>query len=170
MRKVFMATLMVVMMIAATALAANWQQIYTDNDDNVIYFDTDSVSANWQGAMQDTGDVTFSAMFRMNYSDKGRNDLIDWYRNYSIVPAGIENLSYDISTIQFKKEGDKRYYHISERVSYTASGSQITGMHYVNSEPNWQEIPVASVVDVEYNEAKLIVDGKLYKRVDSADL
>lgn len=170
MRKVFLATLMVVMMIAATALAANWQQIYTDNDDNVIYFDTDSVTATWQDAMQDTGDVTFAAMFRMDYSDKGRNDLIAWYRDYSIVPAGIENLSYDISTIQFKKVGEKRYYHISERVSYTANGSQIAGMHYMNSEPNWQEIPVASVVDVEYNEAKLIVDGKLYKRVDSADL
>lgn len=170
MRKIFFATLLVFMMSAATALAANWQQIYTDDNDNVIHFDTDSVQASWQGAMKDTGDVTFSAVFRMDYSDKGRNALIDWYRNYSIVPAGIENLSYDVTTIQFKSEGNKRYYHISERVSYTANGSQISGMHYTNSEPNWQEIPVASVVDVEYNEAKLIVDGKLYKRVDAADL
>ena len=168
MRKTFLSTLFIVMMIAATALAANWQQIYTDNDDNVILFDTDSVVVTAMTAEHE--DVTFSAMFRMNYSDKGRNDLIDWYRNYSIVPAGIENLSYDISTIQFKFENGKRYYHISERVSYTANGSQIAGMHYVNTEPNWQEIPVASVVDVEYNEAKLIVDGKLYKRIDSAGI
>ncbi|MBD3879991.1 MAG: hypothetical protein SR1Q5_10025 [Quinella sp. 1Q5] len=165
MRKVFLSTLMVVMMIAATALAANWQQIYTDNDDNVIYFDTDSVQVTSMTAERE--DVTFCGMFRMDYSNKGRNDLIDWYRNYSIMPAGIENLSYDISTIHFKKEGDKRYYYISERVSYNTYGAQIEGMHYTNAEPTWQEIPVASVVDVEYNEAKLIVDGKLYKRVDS---
>ena len=168
MRKIFLTTLMVIMMIAATALAANWQQIYTDNDDNVIYFDTDSVQV---VAMDSTHeDVTFSAKFRMEYSDKGRQALIDWYRDYSIMPAGIENLSYDISTIQFKLENGKRYYHISDRDSYTASGAEIKGMHYTNAEPNWQEIPVASNVDVEYNEAKLIVDGKLYKRIDAQDL
>lgn len=165
-----MATLLVVMMSAATALAANWQQIYTDNDDNKIFFDTDSVMATWKDNMSSTNDVTFSAVFRMEYSEKGRDALIDWYRNYSIVPAGIENLSYDVTTIMFKREGDKRYYHISERVSYTAGGSQITGMHYSNSNPDWQEIPIASNVDVEYNEAFLIVDGKLYKRKDSAGI
>lgn len=167
MRKVFFAALMIFMMSAATALAANWQQIYTDNDDNVIFFDTDSVSANWQSTMQENSDVTFSAKFRMEYSDKGRAALIDWYRNYSIVPAGIESLAYDITTIQFKKEGDKRYYHISDRDSYTANGTEISGMHYRNAEPTWIEIPIASNVDVEYNEAKLIVDGKRYKRLDS---
>ena len=170
MKRIFLATLLVFMMSAATALAANWQQIYTDNDDNVIFFDTESVSATWQDAMQEEGDVTFSGVFRMEYSEKGRAALIDWYRNYSIVPAGIESLSYDITTIQFKKVGDKRYYHISDRDSFTASGAEISGMHYRNAEPNWIEIPVASNVDVEYNEAKLIVDGKLYKRIDAQDL
>ena len=165
MKKVFLAVLTVVMMIAATALAANWQQIYTDNDDNAIYFDTESVQISHMDSTHE--DVTFSGVFRMEYSVKGRDALIDWYRNYSIVPAGIENLSYDITTIQFKKEGDKRYYHISDRDSFTASGAEISGMHYRNAEPTWQEIPTASVVDVEYNEAKLIVDGKLYKRIDS---
>ena len=106
----------------------------------------------------------------MNYSDKGRKDLIDWYRDYSIVPAGIENLSYDVSTIQFKFEDGKRYYHISERVCYDKNGAQIEGMHYTNANPTWQEIPVASVVDVEYFEAKLIVDGKRYKRIDAQGL
>ena len=160
MRKVFLATLLVIMMSAATALAANWEQIYTDQNDNVIYFDTDSVKIS---AMDKTRkDVTFSAVYRMEYSQRGRQALIDWYRDYSIMPAGIENLSYDLSTIHFKKEGDKRYYYISERVSYTAWDSQIEGMHYVNSNPDWQEIPVASVVDVEYYNAFLIVDGKKF--------
>ena len=168
MRKIFLATLLIMMMTAATALAATWQQIYTDNDNNLIYFDTDSVQISAMDSSHE--DITFNAMFRMEYSDKGRNDLIDWYRDYSIVPAGIENLSYDISTIQFKFEDGKRYYHISERICFRADGSQIADMHYVNNEPNWQEIPVASVVDVEYNEAKLIVDGKRYKRVDAAEL
>ena len=161
MRKIFLATLLIFMMSAATVLAANWQQIYTDNDDNVIYFDTDSVQVT---SITETRDVvTFSAKFRMDYSNKGREDLFSWYRDYSVVPEGIENLSYDISTIQFKKEGDKRYYHISDRDSYTASGAEIPGMHYRNAEPNWQEIPVASNVDVEYFNAYLIVDGKKYE-------
>ena len=168
MRKIFLATLLIFMMSAATVLAANWQQIYTDNDDNVIYFDTDSVQVT---SITETRDVvTFSAKFRMDYSNKGREDLFSWYRDYSVVPEGIENLSYDISTIQFKKEGDKRYYHISDRDSYTANGSEIPGMHYTNAEPTWQKIPVGSVVDVEYFEAKLIVDGKRYKRKDAQDL
>ena len=165
MKRFFLATLLVIMMSAATALAANWQQIYTDQNDNVIYFDTDSVQITQIDSTRE--DITFSGVFRMEYSQRGRDALIDWYRNYSIVPAGIENLSYDITTIHFKKEGNKRYYHISDRDSFTAGGSEISGMHYRNSEPTWQEIPVASVVDVEYNEAKLIVDGKLYKRIDS---
>ena len=165
MKRIFLATLLVIMMSAATALAANWQQIYTDNDDNAIYFDTESVQITHMDSTRN--DVTFSGVFRMEYSKRGRDALIDWYRNYSIVPAGIENLSYDITTIQFKKEGDKRYYHISDRDSFTASGAEISGMHYRNSEPNWQEIPVASNVDVEYNEAFLIVNGNLYKRIDS---
>lgn len=161
MRKIFLATLLVFMMSAATALAANWIQVYTDNDDNVIYFDADSVQIN---SITETRDViTFSAVFRMEYSEKGRQALINWYRDYSILPAGIESLSYDISTIQFKLENGKRYYHISDRDSYNANGAEIPNMHYRNAEPNWQEIPVASVVDVEYNEAKLIVDGKKYE-------
>lgn len=168
MRKIFLATLLIFMMSAATVLAANWQQIYTDNEENVIYFDTDSVQITSMTAERE--DVTFSAVYRMDYSDKGRNVLIDWYRNYSIVPAGIESLSYDITTIHFKVEGDDRYYHISDRDSYTANGSEIPGMHYTNAEPTWQKIPVGSVVDVEYFEAKLIVDGKRYKRKDAQDL
>lgn len=168
MRKVFLTTLLVIMMSAATALAANWQQIYTDQNDNEIYFDTDSVQVS--SMTEDKDVVTFSANFRMNYSERGRDALIAWYRDYSIMPAGIENLSYDVSTIQFKKDGDARYYRISERVSYTSWGSEITGMHYTDSTDNWQEIPVASVIDTEYFEAFLIVDGKRYKRIDAENL
>ena len=168
MRKVFFAALMIFMMSAATALAATWQQIYTDQNDNEIYFDTDSVQISEITSTRN--DVIFDALFRMEYSNKGRQALIDWYRDYSIMPRGIENLSYDVTTIQFKFESNKRYYRIFERVSYTASGAQLTDMHYNGANDNWQEIPVASVIDVEYNEAKLIVDGKRYKRVDAADL
>lgn len=168
MKRIFLAALMVFMMSAATALAATWQQIYTDQNDNLIYFDTDSVQITSMDSTRD--DITFSGVFRMEYSERGRKALIDWYRDYSIMPRGIENLSYDVTTIQFKFEGDKRYYRIFERVSYTASGAQLTDMHYNGANDNWQEIPVASVIDVEYNEAKLIVDGKRYKRVDAADL
>lgn len=168
MRKVFLATLLVIMMSAATALAANWQQIYTDQNDNVIYFDTDSVKVS---AMDSTRkDITFNGVYRMEYSQRGRQALIDWYRDYSIMPAGIENLSYDVTTIQFKREGDKRYYYIQERVCYTANGAQLTDMHYRDTTMNWQEIPVGSVVDVQYFEASLIVDGKLYKRIDAEGL
>lgn len=168
MKRVFLATLLVIMMSAATALAASWQQIYTDQNDNVIYFDTDSVKIS---AMDSTRkDVTFSAFYRMEYSQRGRQALIDWYRDYSIMPAGIENLSYDVTTIQFKREGDKRYYYIQERVCYTANGAQLTDMHYRDTTMNWQEIPVGSVVDVQFFEAALIVDGKLYKRIDSENL
>lgn len=160
MRKIFLTTLLVIMMSAATALAANWQQIYTDDNDDVIYFDIDSVKISLMDSNRN--DVTFSAVYRMDYSDKGRQALINWYRDYSIMPASIEKLSYDVSTIQFKREGDKRYYYIAERVSYTDTGAQITGMHYTDSNANWQEIPVGSVIDVEYFEAVLIVDGKKY--------
>ena len=168
MRKIFLATLLVFMMSAATALAANWQQIYTDQNDNVIFFDTDSVKvSSIDSSRQDT---TFSAVYRMEYSERGRQALIDWYRDYSIMPKDIQNLSYDISTIQFKREGDKRYYYIAERVSYTSWGASLADMHYVATTPNWQEIPTGSVVDVQYFEALLIVDGKLYKRIDSENL
>ena len=156
MRKVFLTTLLVIMMSAATALAAGWEQIYTDDNDNVIYFDTASV--NVQQQMNDQ--ALFSAQFRMDYSDKGRTALIDWYRDYSIMPKDIQNLSYDVTTISFRREGDKRYYYIAERVSYDAYGRSLEDMHYMNSEPTWQEIPVASVVDVEYYNAALIADGK----------
>ncbi len=168
MRKVFLTTLLVIMMSAVTALAANWGQIYTDQNDNVIYFDMDSVKISDMDSTRK--DITFSAVYRMDYSNKGRNALIDWYRDYSIMPAGIENLSYDVSTIQFKREGDKRYYYIAERISYTADGAQIEDMHYVDTTMNWQEIPVGSVIDVEYFEAVLVVDGKLYKRIDAEKL
>lgn len=168
MRKIFLATLLVFMMSAATALAANWQQIYMDQNDNVVYFDTDSVQVSSIDSSRE--DAIFSAVYRMNYSDKGRKALIDWYRDYSIMPAGIENLSYDISTIQFKREGNKRYYYIAERVSYTANGSEIKDMHFTDTNKDWKEIPVGSVVDVQYFEAVLIVDGKLYKRIDAENL
>ena len=168
MGKVFLATLLVIMMSAATALAANWQQIYTDQDDDVIYFDTDSVKVFSIDSTRK--DATFSAVYRMDYSAKGRQALIDWYRDYSVMPADIGSLSYSISTIQFKREGDKRYYYIAERVSYNSNGAPIKDMHYTDSNASWQEIPVGSVVDVQYYEAVLIVDGKLYKRIDSEGL
>ena len=168
MRKVFLTALVLIMMCASTALAANWQQIYTDQNDNEIYFDTDSVQIS--SMTEDRDDVTFSAQFRMNYSERGRKALIDWYRDYSIVPKGIETLSHDISTIQFKKDGNKRYYRIAERISYNAAGYSIEGMHYNGANDKWKEIPVASVVDVEYAEANLIVEGKRYKRIDSSGI
>ena len=168
MKRVFLAALMIFILSASTALAATWQHIYTDQNDNEIYFDTDSVQITSMDSTRE--DVTFSGVFRMEYSQRGRTALIDWYRDYSIMPRGIENLSYDVTTIQFKRDGDKRYYRIAERVSYTATGAQLTDMHYNGTNDTWQEIPVASVVDVEYNEAKLIVDGKRYKRVDAAEL
>ena len=158
MRKIFLSALLVIMMSAATALAAGWTEIYTDDNDNVIYFDGDSVSISSMTANRDN--VTFSAKFRMRYSETGRNAMIQWYRDYSVVPAGIENLSYDVSTIQFKREGEKRYYHISERVCYDAMGAEISGMHYMNAEPTWLEVPIASVIDVERSYAELIVDDQ----------
>lgn len=153
-----MTTLLVIMMSAATALAAGWEYIYTDDNDNEIYFDTDTVRVT-----QQLGDsATFTAQFRMNYSDKGRQALINWYRDYSIMPSDIQSLSYDVTTINFKKVGDKREYYIMERKSYTADGRLLADMHFVNNNPTWQDIPVASVVDVEYYNAFLIVDGKKF--------
>ena len=148
-------------MVSATALAASWKQVYTDNNDNAIFFDTDSVVASFTEA---GADATFGAMYRMDYSEKGRKAMIDWYREYSVMPPGIDNLSYDISTVYFKKVGDKRYYYIGERVCYTANGATIPDMHYEQKQPNWQEISPGSVVDVEYFEAALIVEGKKYDR------
>lgn len=160
MRKVFLTTLLVVMMAAASALAANWTQIYTDDNEDGVYFDTDSVSISSMN--DDRSEVTFSAKYRMIYSEKGRQALKDWYRDYSIMPQDIDELSYDATTINFRKVGDKRYYHIAERISYDANGKVLEDMHYVNTNPNWEEVPVASVVDVEYFEAFLIVEGKKY--------
>ena len=167
MRKIFLTTLLVIMMSAATALAASWTQIYTDENDNVIYFDTDSVTVSSITGNRDS--ITFSAKFRMDYSNKGRQALIDWYRDYSIMPRDILSLSYDVTTINFRKTGDKREYYISERVSYTANGSVLEDMHFKNTNPTWQDIPVASIVDVEYFEAFLVVDGKRLKRIDAVD-
>ena len=168
MKKTFLTTLLVIMMSAATALAANWGQIYTDQNDDVIYFDMDSVQIS---AIDSTRkDVTFNAVYRTDYSDKGRQALIDWYRNHSSLPQDIGSLSYDMTTIQFKREGDKRYYYIADRAFYTANGTPIANMRYTASDMTWQEIPVGSVEDVEYFEAVLIVDGKLYKRIDSQNL
>ena len=161
MKKLFALTLLVAMMCATTVLAANWQQIYTDQNDNEIFFDTDSVKI--ASMNENRSEVTFSAVFRMNYSERGREATIAWYRDYSIVPAGIENLAYDISTICFKRDGDKVYYFIASRLSYEANGRNISTMDYTAPDPpQWQEVPVASVVDVEYREAALIVDGKKY--------
>lgn len=158
MRKVFLMALLVAMMSAATALAAGWEQIYLDDNDNQIFFDPDRVTI-----ISRMGDnAEFAAPFRMVYSDKGRNALIDWYRNNSIMPRGIENLSYDVATIQFKRDGEDRYYRIVERVSYTANGTALSDMHFVNPNGAWEKISVGSVVDVEYYNAVLIVDGKRF--------
>ncbi len=164
MKRVFLMTLLVAMMCTATALAADWQQIYTDDLDNKIFFDTSSVKVS---AIDTDRNATFSATYRIEYSDKGRQALIDWYRNYSIMPRGIENLSYVIETINFRKSGDTRDYYVVTRTAHTATGAIIADMQFNNTTPTWQEIPVASVVDVEYNEAFLIVNGNRYKRIDS---
>ena len=160
MRKIFLMTLLIAMMSATTVLAANWQQVYTDQNDNEIFFDLDSVKISSMTPNRE--EATFSAVYRMNYSEKGRDATIAWYRDYSIVPPGIENLAYDISTICFKREGGKVYYAIVSRISYDRAGRKIANMDYEEASPQWKEIPVASVVDVEYREAALIVDGKKY--------
>lgn len=160
MRKIFLMTLLVAMMSVTTVFAANWTQVYTDQHDNEIFFDIDSVKIS--SMTPDRKEATFSAVFRMNYSQRGREATIDWYRKNSIVPPGIENLAYDVSTINFKKDGDKTYYAITSRVSYTADGRRISHMDYEAPNAQWQPIPVASVVDVEYHEAILIVEGKKY--------
>ena len=157
MRKIFLMTLLFVMMSAATALAA-WEQVYVDDNENQIYFDPDRVTI----TSRTDNDAEFSAPFRMIYSDKGRAALIAWYRDNSIMPRDIENLAYDVAVINFKRAGDKRYYCIAERTSYTANGASLSDMHFVNTDPNWEEIPVGSVVDVEYYNAVLIVDGKKF--------
>ena len=157
MKKIFAAAFLVVMMCAATAFAA-WGQIYTDQNDNQIYADPDNV----QVTMKSGDKAEFNAKYRMVYTERGRKTLIDWYRDYSIVPAGIENLDNDLTTIKFKRDGNKRYYAIVERIYYTAGGSAIEGMHFYEPNAEWKEIPVGSVIDVEYYDAVLIVDGKKY--------
>lgn len=158
MRKIFLAALLVIMMSASTALASGWEKIYTDDSDNKIYFDTDTVKV----VSKFADDATFSAAFRMVYSDRGRAILIDWYRNNSIMPRGIENLSYDVATIQFKKEGERIFYYISDRKAYTATGASIVDMHYTSSVADWKEIPPSSVIEVEYYTAILIVQDKKF--------
>lgn len=158
MKKVFLTTLLIIMMSAATAMAAGWEHIYTDDNDNEIYFDTDTVKIT-----QHSGDTaTFTAQFRMDYSEKGRQALIKWYRDYSIMPRDILSLSYDVATINFKKVNDNRSYYIIERKSYTADGRLLEDMHFVNNNPTWTEVPIASVVEIEYYNAFLIVDGKRF--------
>lgn len=158
MRKFFWATLLVMMMSAATVLAAEWEQIYLDDNDNMIYFDTSSVNV----VARNGDDAVFNASFRMDYSERGRNALIDWYRNNSIMPKDISSLSYDVATINFKKNGDKREYCIMTRKSYTADGRSLEDMHFVNSDPKWEAIPSGSLVEVEYYNALLIVEGKKF--------
>lgn len=159
MRKIFLMTLLVIMMSAATALAAGWEQIYTDDNDNQIFFDPATVKV-----ISTNGDETlFSASFRMVYSDKGRQALINWYRDYSIMPKDIETLSYDVATIHFAKKGtDTRAYYISERISYDAYGRSLEDMHFKNTAPKLETIPIGSVVEIEYYNALLIVDGKKF--------
>jgi hypothetical protein len=159
MKRVFLVTLLVAMMSAVTALAADWQQIYTDDLDNKIFFDTSSVKVSEIDANRN---AVFTATYRIEYSDKGRQALINWYRDYSIMPRGIENLSYVIETISFRKSGDNRDYYVVTRTAHTATGAIISDMQYSNTTPAWQSIPVGSVVDVEYYEAILIVEGKKY--------
>lgn len=156
MRKFFWATLLIIVMSAATAMAAGWEQIYTDDNDNMIYFDPATVHVSARSG----DDAVFNAAFRMTYSERGRNVLIDWYRNNSIMPRGIENLSYDVATINFKKSGDTRSYCVMRRISYTADGRSIEDMHFNNTNPTWEIIPVGSLVEVEYYNALLIVEGK----------
>ncbi len=158
MRKIFVATLLAVMLSAATALAADWEQIYLDENDNLIYFDTESVKV----VTRNGDDAVFNASFRMVYSERGRQALIDWYRDNSIMPTDIESLSYDVATVNFKKSGDKREYCIMTRKSYTEDGRSLEDMHFVNPNPQWTAIPLSSLVEVEYYNALLIVDGKRF--------
>ena len=156
MRKVFFTALLVMMMSAATAMAAGWEQIYMDENDNVIYFDTDTVNV----VAKNGDDAVFNASFRMVYSERGKQALINWYRNNSIMPPDIERLSYDVATINFKKSGDIRDYCIMTRKSYAADGTSLEDMHFVDANPVWKAIPIASVVEVEYYNALLVVLGK----------
>lgn len=158
MKKVFLTTLLVVMLSAASALAEGWEQIYLDDNDNMIYFDTSSVNV----VARNGDDVVFNASFRMVYSERGKQALIDWYRNNSIMPRNIESLSYDVATINFKKVGEAREYCIMTRKSYMADGRSLEDMHFVNPNPKWEAIPSGSLVEVEYYNALLIVEGKRF--------
>lgn len=158
MRKFFWATLLIMMMSAATALAEGWEQVYLDENDNLIYFDPATVHI----AAQNGDDAVFNASFRMVYSERGRQALIDWYRDNSIMPRDIDSLSYDVATINFKKVGDVREYCIMTRKSYSADGRSLEDMHFVNPNPKWETIPVNSLVEVEYYNALLIVEGKRF--------
>ncbi len=157
MKRIFFATLLVVMMSAVTVLAAGWEQIYIDGDDNTIYMDPSTVKVSVRG----TDNTTFSASFKQVFSERGRNNMIEWYRNNTNVAPGLESLSYDVTTIQFKKEGNEgRYYCITDRISYTADGKPIDYMHYTNNNITWQEVPLASLIEVEYYNALLVTEGK----------
>lgn len=159
MKKFFLATLLVVMMITSTALAADWEQIYTDEYENKIFFDTSSVKT----AVNDGINATFSATFRIEYSAQGREALIDWYRYNSIVPRDIETVSYQFETINFRKSGDMRNYYMITSTAYRADGSVIEDMQFTNPNPTWQDVPLNSLLEVEYYNALLIADGKQFE-------
>lgn len=155
MRKVFFAALLIMMMSAATALAAGWEPIYTDENDNVIYLDPATVKI----SSRNGDDVVFNASFRTVYSEKGKQVLIDWYRNNSIMPPDIQSLSYDVTTTNFKKLGDSRDFCVMLRKFYAENGRAIAYMDYVNPDPQWEQIASSSVQEVEYYEALRIVQG-----------
>lgn len=156
MRKIFLMTLLIAMMSAATALAADWQPVYVDEHGNEIYFDPATVKV----SSRNGDDVVFNATFRTVYSDKGKQVLIDWYRNNSIMPPDIQSLAYDITTTNFKKSGESRDFCIMERKFYARDGRAVGYMDYVNSNPMWEQIVPSSLQEVEYYEALRIVQGK----------
>ncbi|MBQ9487097.1 MAG: hypothetical protein IJU91_04750 [Selenomonadaceae bacterium] len=154
MRKIFsMLTLALCIIFSATAFAEEAEDVVElglDSDDNAWYMDaTDVVIEKNSG-----GELIFRANFVEIFSEKTKNEIVDFYRKNGKEIAGLDSMAMCIETVHFREFGGKIYLAPTDMLVYNKNKEVINDVSYIDREIEWQPVSAGTIGEIMYQTAR----------------
>lgn len=153
MYKIFTAlTFALCIIFSATAFAEETEDVVEvglDSDDNAWYLDSSDVVIEKNSG----GELIFRANFVEIFSEKTKNEIIDFYRKNGKEIAGLDLMAMCIETVHFREAGGKIYLAPTDMLVYNKNKEVINDVSYIDREIKWQPVSAGTIGEIMYKTA-----------------
>ena len=156
MKKIFTAlTFALCIIFTATAFAEGAEEdvvpVATDSTNgNEWYMDASDVTVEKNSG----GEFILRANFAVILSDKGKKEIIDYYRTNGQNVPGLDSIALCIETVHFREAGGKIYFAPTDMLIYNQNKESIKELGYIDREIEWQPVSEGSLGEMMYQTAR----------------